>query len=231
MATNINVLVSSVLQIISDLRGESSTNTDAVRIRAVSRANKDFALRKFWKFYLMPNQSLAGSGVNDYTIGSATYPMRYKGLAELFVSDSTTQEEDERYEVLDFNIYKNQYNRNNSNQIAYEWYDKANDVWKVHINPAPEATDTIYYSYYWEPPTLTATTDYCVCPNPKVIALMASAEIHESEDERDTAKDEKNEAEQLISELQGQDNSPAQNQLYGMGALESSISPHGIGNY
>jgi len=63
--TNINILVSTILQIISDLRGESSVNTDAVRIRAISDANKDFALRKNWGFYLYPNQTMVGSAVND----------------------------------------------------------------------------------------------------------------------------------------------------------------------
>ena len=227
MATNINVLVSTVLQIISDLRGESSTNTDAVRIRAVSRANRDFALRKFWSYYLMKDQTTTGSGVNDYSIGSATYPMRYKGLTEVFVSSTGSTEETYRYDTVDFNVYKKIYNADNSEQIVYEWYDKANDAWKMHINPAPEATDTITYSYFWEPPTLTATTDYCVCPNPKAIALLASAELHEAEDEREIAKEEKNEAEQLISEMMGQDNSPAENQLYAQGSIENM----GIGNY
>jgi hypothetical protein len=227
MSTNINVTVNTILQLISDLRGESSTNTDALRIRAVSRANQDFALRKNWRFYLMPNQSTTGTASNDYTIGSATYPMRYKGLSEVFVSDSTTQEEDERHDIVDFHTYKERYNTNQSDQMVYEWYDKANDVWKMHINPAPEATDTVYYSYYWEPPVLTATTDYVVCPKPRIIALMASAEIHDSEEERDTAKEEKNEAEQLILEVTGLENMPHQNQLYVMGSLEGS----GIGNY
>jgi hypothetical protein len=165
--------------------------------------------------------------VNDYSIAVTNYPMRYKGLTELFVDSGATTQEAYRYDIVDFNVYKKIYNANNAEQIVYEWYDKVNDVWKMHINPAPAATDTITYSYYWEPSTLTATTDYCVCPNPKIIALMASAEIHESEDERDVAKEEKNEAEQLISELYGQDNSPAWNQLYGVGSIEGS----GIGNY
>lgn len=230
--TNVNTLVSTILETISDLRGESTTNTDAVRIRMVSRANKDFALRKLWKFYLMPNQTLTGSGVNSYTIGGAsvaTYPMREKGLSEVFVWPTATGSQDEtyRYDIIDFNTYKVAYSADNSTQVVYEWYDKANDIWKMFINPAPEATDTITYSYYWHPPTLTATTDYVVCPNPKIIALMASAELHESEDERDIAKDEKNEAEQLIAELMGHDNMPAQNQLYSMGAIEGK----GIGNY
>jgi len=227
MATNINVLVSTILQIISDLRGESSVNTDAMRIRAVSRANKDFALRRNWRFYLYPNQTMVGSGVNDYTIGSATYPMRYKGLSEVFVDSGATTQEAYRYAIVDYHSYKEKYNADNAEKIVYEWYDKANDLWKIHINPKPAATETITYTYFWEPPTLTATNEYCVCPNPKIIALMASAEIHESEDERDTAKDEKNEAEQLIAEVIGEENTPNQNQLYAMG----SLSKHGIGNY
>lgn len=229
MATNINTTVNTILQIVSDMRGESSTNTDASRIRAVSRANKDFALRKLWKFYLMPNQTTTGTAANDYTVGSATYPMREKGLSEVFVWPTATGSQDEtyRYDIIDFNAFKATYSGNNDEQVVYEWYDKANDAWKMHINPAPEATDTITYSYYWEPPALTATTDYCVCPNPKIIALLASAEIHEGEDERDIAKEEKNEAEILISEMIGTDNMPAQNQLYSMGAIENS----GIGNY
>jgi hypothetical protein len=225
--TNINILVSSVLQIISDLRGESSTNTDASRIRAVSRSNRDFALRRLWKFYLYPNQTMVGSGVNDYTIGSATYPMRYKGLMEVFVDSGATTQEAYRYGIVDFSTYKEKYNSDNADHLVYEWFDKANDLWKIHINPAPAATDTITYSYYWEPPTLTATTDYCVCPNPKIIALLASAEIHEAEDERDIAKEEKNEAEQLIAEIIGQDNMPNQNELYAMGTLAGA----GFGNY
>jgi len=231
MATNINTLVSTVLQTISDLRGESSTNTDASRIRAVSRANQDFALRKFWKFYLLKDQSVAGSGVNDYTVGSATEPMRPKGLCEVFVSNGSTQEEDERRGIVDFNVYKNLYNRNNTTDMVYEWYDKANDLWKMHINPAPAATDTIYYSYYWQPPTRTLTTEYCLCPNPRIISLLALADIYAGEDEGDNSKECKNEAEMLIAEMIAVDNTPAQNQIYAMGAIENSISAHGIGSY
>jgi hypothetical protein len=229
MATNINSTVQTVLQIVSDIRGETETNTDARRIRAVSRANQDFALRKLWKFYLMPDQTTVGSGVNSYSVGSATYPMRPKGLSEVFVWPTATGSQDEtyRYDIIDFNAFKYSYSENNTVQVVYEWYDKANDVWKMYINPAPEATDTIKYSYYWQPPTLTATTDYCVCPNPRVIALLASAEIHDAEDERDTAMEEKNEAEQLTSEIIGLDNMPAQNQIYTVGAIEGL----GIGTY
>ena len=51
--------------------------------------------------------------------------------------------------------------------------------------------------------------------------------IHEAEDERDIAKEEKNEAEQLIAEIIGQDNMPNQNELYAMGTLAGA----GFGNY
>lgn len=228
---NISNTVQTILQIISDLRGESSTNTDASRIRAVSRANQDFARRKFWKFYLLADQTMAGTGVANYTVGSATNPMRYKGLTELFVSSDASTEESERYEIVDFNRYKNLVNRNANYRCAYEWYDATNDLWKVHINPVPEATDTITYSFYWEPPVLTATTEDVVCPNPKIVALLASADIHQGEDEGDLADDEKNEAEQLIGEVVGLDNSPAVNQLYSVGAIENSIRSAGIGTY
>ena len=234
MATNLKITVSSVLELISDLRGESSTNSDANRIRAVSRANQDFAKRKFWKFYLKPDQTTVGSAVNDYTIGSSTYPMRYKGLTEVFVdltANTNKTEETDRYTIVDFNKFKNLYNRNNSAELVYEWFDAANDAWKMHINPAPAATETITYSYYWEPPTLTLTTEYVICPNIRIVALLALAEIYDGEDESDLANEKKQEAEQLIAEIVGLDNAPAVNQLYQVYPNESSSSEHGIGTY
>ena len=226
--------VSDVLQIISDLRGESSTNTDANRIRAVSRANQDFARRMLWRFYRLDDQTQVGDATKNYTIGSATYPMRMKGLTEVFVAKTSSTDkttETDRYTICDYNRYKNLFNQNNDSQIVYEWFDAANDLWKMHINPAPAATDTITYSFYWEPPTKTATTDEIICPNLKILALLGLAEIYESEDERDLAKETKNEAEQLILECIAKENSPAVNQLYEMIATENSTSAHGIGNY
>lgn len=230
MATNIYHLVSTVLQIISDLRGESSTNTDANRIRAVSRANQDFAKRKFWNFYLLPNQSTVGDATNDYTVGSATYPMRYKGLMELFVSataDSYKTLEGERHDILDYKQFKKRYNAKNADKIVYTWFDVANDAWKMHVNPAPAATDTITYTYYWVPPLLTLTTEYVLCPNPKIVALLALAEIYQGEDEGEAAIDAKNDAEMLINEIVGLDNTPNVNQTYRIGPAETK----GIGNY
>lgn len=234
MATSTQETVEDVLEIISDLRGESSTNTDAVRIRAISRANKDFARRRFWRFYRLDNQTSVGDATNDYTIGDATNPMRVKGLTEVFVSataDTYKTLESERYTIVDYNKFKNLYNQNNSAKLVYEWFDAANDDWKMHINPAPAATDTITYSFYWEPPAKTATTDEVICPNKKILALLALADIYAGEDEDDKAIDVKNEAEMLIGEMVGIENAPAVNQLYQMDSTENTVEAQGIGTY
>jgi hypothetical protein len=231
MATNLAPTVNDVLQIISDLRGETTINSDAIRIRAVSRANQDFARRKFWKFYRLDDQTMVGDGTKNYTIGSATNPMRTKGLTEVFVAkttDTDKTQESMRYDIVDFNLYKSLYNSNNANQMVYEWFDSANDLWKIHINPAPAATDTITYSYYWEPPTKTLTTDEVICPDINILARMALAQIYEGEDEIDLANSMKQEAEQMILEYISKDNAPAVNQLI---TMPSAITTKGIGNY
>jgi len=229
MASNQQDTIQNVLQIISDLRGESSTNTDAIRLRAVSRANLDFARRIYWRAYRLDNQTKVGSAVNSYQIDSTTNPMRMKGLTEVFVaktSDTDKTQEGMRYKIVDYNAYKELYNADNSDRLVYEWFDAANDIWKMYINPAVKATETITYSYYWEPPTKTLTTDKVMCPNMRIIALLALAEIYESEDEAEMAVDKKNEAEQLISECVSKENSPAVNQIYTIGVEDS-----GIGTY
>jgi hypothetical protein len=97
----------------------------------------------------------------------------------------------------------------------------------MHINPAPAITETTTYSYFWEPPTRTLTTDAIICPNPKIISLLALADLAHSEDELQTEQLLKNEAEQLIAELIGLENTPAINQTFSMGAIEG----RGIGSY
>lgn len=234
MATNLALPLSEVLEIMSDLRGESSTNTDAIRIRAVSRANQDFARRRFWRFYRLEDQSMVGDATKNYTIGSSTYPMRMKGLTEVFVAKTTDTDkttESMRYSIVDFNTYKNQFNQDNTTQMVYEWFDAANDLWKMHINPAPAVTNTITYSYYWEPPEKTATTDEIICPDIQIIARLALGEVYEGEDEQELADKMKNIAEQMILEFIGKDNAPAINQTYSMGAIENVTSTNGIGNY
>lgn len=225
MATQTQGLVSDVLQIISDLRGESSVNTNSDRIRSVSRANRDFALRKFWRTHYLKNQTITAAGTADETIGSVTFPMRMKGLAEVFVGGTT---EDKRYDVVDFNVFKRLINSNPVAQVCYEWYDKANDLWKVHINPTPTASTTIYYSYFWEPVTLTATSDVVIAPSLKAIALLALGDIYMGEDENQKSLLSKQEAEQIIGELEGIEEAPAENQSYSMGI---SSTARGFGTY
>ena len=228
MATLYKGLVSDILQIISDYRGETTVDASAKRVRAVSRQEQSLAKRKLWNFYLLPNQTQAGDGSSDYTIGSATYPMRQKGLSEVFVGGTT---EDKRYQIVDFFKFKNLFNRNNATKIVYPWYDAANDLWKMHINPAPTASDTITYSYYWIPPTRTTSTDGVTFIDDEALARLALSEIYEGEDEDDKAVAQKSLAEQIISEEMGIDNMPAQNQTYSMGAVENSITYRGIGSY
>lgn len=227
MATLTADTIENVLQIVSDLRGENTTNTDAKRVRAVSRAERDFAKRQFFRTHRIESTE-TGTGNNSYTIGSASYPMRSKGLSEVFVGGTT---EDKRHGIVDFNAFKALYNNNNSIRVAYEWYDQANDAWKVYINPAPESGVTIYYTYYYEPPKKTSTSDLVVCPNPRILALLALADIYEGEDEGDMALEKKAEAEQLISEVMGVDDAPAVNQTYAFSVQQNSVYSRGIGTY
>ena len=223
-----------MLQIISDIRGESSVNTDAIRIRSISRANQDFARRRFWRFYRLDDQTTVGNGTKNYTVGSATYPMRMKGLTEVFVATTTDTDkttEADRMTIVDFNAYKNLFNQDNSAKIVYEWFDAANDLWKMHINPAPATSETITYSYYWEPPAKTTTTDEIICPDVNILARLALGDIYEGEDEEDLANKQKNIAEQLIGEYIGKDNAPAVNQIYTMDSIENASYTHGIGTY
>jgi hypothetical protein len=154
--------------------------------------------------------------------------MRFKGLAEVFVGGTT---EDKRYQIVDFFKYKNLYNRNNAEKIVYEWYDAANDLWKMHINPIPTASDTIYYSYFWLPPTRTASSDAVTYIDDEALARLALSEIYEGEDEDDKAIAQKSLAEQIVEEMLSTENAPAQNQTYNMGAIENSITNRGIGSY
>lgn len=222
----IKFTVSDVLQKISDLKGESSTNTDSIRIRAVSTAYRDFAKRGFYSFHLVRNATVSTDGTNNtFTIGSATYPMRFKGLSEVFVGTGTT--ESERYTVVDYHQFKKTINDDSTEQVAYEYYDYTSDEWKVKVNPTPATSLTVTYSYFYEPPTLTLTTDTVICPNPKVIALLALGDIYYGEEEISKANQVKQEAEQLISEIDALETAPAVGQLYGM----SNGGAGGVGTY
>jgi hypothetical protein len=226
--TETQATVLDILTMISDWRGETQTNSDASRIRAVSRAEKDFSKRMFWRTHLLRNQTMAGTGSADYTIGSSTLPMRTKGLAEVFVGGTS---EGNRVQVVDFTEFKVIVNSNSSARVAYEWYDATNDLWKVHINPTPAVTDTITYSYFWQPPQRTSTADIVVCPNMEIIAHGALAEIFDSEDELQKALNERQLVEQMIDEVVALEESPAVGQIYQMKASENQTAIRGIGSY
>jgi len=228
MATTTSTLVSDILQIISDWRGESAVNSDAARIRAISRAEQDIAMRTYWRHFLLRNQTSVGDGTNDLSIGSASYPMRPKGLTEVFNGGTT---EDKRHSLVDFNAWKDAYNRDNATRTIYEWYDAANDIWKVHFGSTVSASTTVTYSYYWMPPKRTLTTERIVCPNPQAVAHLALAEIYHGEDELQKEQLERQLAEQLISEMIGMENAPAHGQTYQMGAVENAGRNRGFGSY
>lgn len=223
MTTQYRYLASDICQIISDLRGEATINTDASRLRAIDRAAGDFSTRRYWKIYRLPLQSMSGTGVNSYTIGSTTYPMRLKGLTEVFVGGTT---EDCRYQLVDEVKFRELYNCNNSEKLAYEWYDAASDDWKVYISPAPSASDTIYYTYYWQAPAVTSTNSLVFTPDPDIIARRALAYIYEGEDE-DKFQIQFQLSEQMASEWDEKEDIPAINQQY-------SVAPptnRGLGTY
>ena len=219
-------LVSDILQIISDLRGESSVNTDSDRIRAISRVEQDYARRMFFRIHLVKDQSI-GTGdasTSTFTIGSTTYPMRNKGLTEVFVGGTL---ESNRLTVVDFAQFKELYNSDANAKIAYEYFDQANDAWKVKVNPIPATGDAITGSWYYVPPTKTSTSEYIVVNDPYIIAYLALADIYHGEDELQSEQLARQEAENRVSESMGLENTPAINQTY-------QVQPHtrkGIGSY
>jgi len=222
--------VQSICQYISDIRGESTANTNAVRIRAISNAEQDFARRMFWRIHRVYAQSLGtGDGTTtDFTIGTTTYPYRAKGLFELFVGGTT---EDKRYQVVDEGRYIYLYNQDNGAKICYEYYDAATDLWKVRINPAPKSGDAILAGYYYMPPTRTQTTDSIPCYNNNIIGRAALADIYHAEDELAKEQQQQQIVEQLISEVVGIENTPAVGQTYSFGAIENQNKDRGLGTY
>lgn len=230
MATLSIYTISDILQIVSDLRGESSVNTDAKRIRAVSRSEQSLARRRFFRIHLVKNQTI-GTGdasTTDFTIGSATYPMRMKGLAEIFVGGTT---EDKRVTVVDFTQYKNGVNQNANARLAYEYLDQANNLWKVRINPVPGDGDAITGSWFYLPPTKTLTTETVVCEDPYIIAYLACADIYQGEDEKQSRQLALKDAEDRIVSLMGVEEAPAVGQLYQVAPIESTIRQRGLGTY
>jgi hypothetical protein len=228
MATLYEDTVENLLQFISDLKGESAPNTSAKRIRFLSRNERNLAKRRLWRLFILANQTQTGDGTNDYTIGSSTYPMRLKGLSEVFVGGTTS---DKQHQIVDYHKFKELYNQNNSNKLAYVWYDAANKIWKMHISPAPTASDTITYSYFWIPPKRTATDEFVYFPDDEALARLTLGDIYEDEDEDDKAAEQRNIAEQIISDATGEENMPGVNQLVKFEAIENMTRSQGIGSY
>jgi hypothetical protein len=221
--------VSEVLEQVSDLRGESSTNTDAIRIRAVSNAEQTFAKRRFWSCHLLKDQTTTGvASQNAYSIGSATYPMRLRGLVEVFVGGTL---ESQRMNLVTFSEYKLLYNSNNSMKLVYEYYDQANDAWYMYINPAPSTGDTIYYSHYYMPPIRTATSDTVVCPDMDAIVYGALAYIYEGEEETNKMIEAANRQELIFLELEELENTTNKGQAVVMSSGYNLIGTKGFGSY
>lgn len=224
MATPYKATVESILEAISDYRGENTTNTDARRIRAVSRSEGTIAQRTNWELNQINNQTITSTGVATYTVGSTDYPLREKGMIELFV-DGTA--ETNRYTICDAKTFKQLYNDNPLNQLYFVEYVPATDIWQVTISPTPETGITITYSYFWTPPERTLTTDSVVCIDMEALARLALAEVYDGEDEPEKAAIERNKVEQILSGAQQIDDGPATGQTY----VDSGNNSSGIGNY
>lgn len=156
------------------------------------------------------------------------YPAREKGLTEVYVDGTTSSH---RYQIVDYSRFRAEKSMNDAAKIAFEWYDAANDEWKMRINATLTASNTIYHTFYWEPEEVTETTDTVVCSNPDIIAYLALARLYESEEEQQMAIAAKRFAEGLIDELEGINEMPAENQTYSLGAVENSVGSNGIGTY
>jgi len=183
----------------------------------------------FGRIHRLDDQTLTGDGTTQsFTIGTATYPYRPKGLFELFVGGTT---EDKRYQVVDEVRYTYLYNNNNSQQIAYEWYDTANDLWKIKINPIPSNLAVITYSYFYMPPVRTLTTDNIPAYNNNIIARAALASIYHAEDELSKEQQQEQEVEMLINDALSVENTPSIGQMQSMGAIENQDKQRGIGSY
>jgi hypothetical protein len=224
MATLINTVISDVLELISDLRGESTTNTNASRIRAVSRANQTIAKKRLWKFYRKELTVTANGTDQDFTIGSTTYEMRPGGLSEVYVGGIT---EDCKYQLIKFEDYKYLITQDASSLLAYEWYDAANDAWKVHLSQIPVTATVIYYTFYFLPPKKTTTAQYVMSPDIDIIARYALAYIYEGEDE-DKYQTELQMAEAMMAKYESDDDAIPKGQQVTFGV---SNSVGGIGTY
>lgn len=224
MATLINIVISDVLELVSDLRGESTTNTDAVRIRAVSRANQTIAKKRPWKFYRKELTVTANGTDQDFTIGSTAYEMGPGRLSEVYVGGQT---ESYKYQIISPEDYKYIMTQDDTSQVCYEWYDVANDAWKVHLSQIPVNATVIYYTFYFLPPKKTTTAQYVMSPDIDIIARYALAYIFQGEDE-DKYQTELQMAEAMLAKYEQDDDSPNIGQTITFGVPSST---DGLGTY
>lgn len=224
MATLLSLTVSDVLELVSDLRGENSTNTGASRIRAVSRANQTLAKKRLWKFYRKELTVTADGVLQDFEIGSTTYNMRPGGLAEVYVGGQT---ESYRYDITTPEDVRYRVSQDSSTKCAYEWYDIANDKWKVHLSQIPDNLEVVYYTIYWLPAKRTLTSEAVMTPELDILAHYALAYIYQGEDE-EQYQTELQIAEAMSAKYEGDDDAIARGQQVTFG---SPASIGGIGTY
>lgn len=221
MTTQYKYTVNDILQIISDLRGESSINSDAVRIRAIDRALGDFSTRRFWEIYRINDKTTTSTGVNNYEIDT-TFPCRSNGLCEVFAGGTA---EANRYIIMKQKDFKKAYNEDSALNLCYQWFDATNDKWMIHLSPDTTG-DTITYSYYWQHPTVTTTSSAVYIPDPDIAARRALAYLYEGEDEEKYQEQYKL-SEQMANDWDEAEDQPAIGQLF---AVSSNIT-RGIGDY
>lgn len=218
----INIPVSDVLQLVSDLRGEASVNSDASRIRAVSRANQTIAKKRLWKFYRKDLTVTANGTDQDFEIGNTTYEMGPGRLSEVYVGGIANEN---RYELVDPSDYRYRMSINSADKIAFEWYDIANNKWKVRLSQIPDNGTVIYYTFYYLPPALTLTTNSVISPDIDIPARYALAYILQGEDE-DTYQTELQVAEAMLQKYEQDDDAIPKGQLKTFG-VSDSISGYG----
>lgn len=223
MSTSYTATVLNVLNTISDFRGENDTNTDARRIRAISRSEKSLAKRTNWKLFYLPDQTITTDGSATYALGSSNYPLKQKGLMEIYVGGTGSEH---KYQIIEPFEFKDRFSRKPTDHICYTTYDPVTDSWNVTISPTPDDNVTITYSYYWMPPERTATSDVVLCVDMEGLARLSNADLYDGEDEPEKAAIERNKVEQIFSDELSEEDSPGMTQTISFGSTNS-----GYGNY
>lgn len=221
MSTLYKYTVNDILQIISDLRGESSINSDAVRVRAIDRALGDFSMRRYWEIYRKNDRTVVSTGAGDYEIDT-TFPCRVNGITEVFQGGTG---EGNRYAIVKQKDFKKIFNSDTTLKLCYQWFDATNDKWMLHLSPDTTG-QTITYSYYWQHPTVTTTSSPVYIPDPDIAARRALAYLYEGEDE-EKYQEQYQLSEQMANSWDENEDQPAIGQLF---SFSSNVNK-GIGSY